>query len=368
MSADPSATATADPLDDPPGSSAGSSGFTGVPYHSLTPEAPKASSCRFALPTMAASAARAPAMQAASLVAGAAILASALQPAVVGTPMTSIRSLTAIRGPLPGWSSRVINVAIGQLSLRAFGLSVGWSHPVPLCKRSGGAASRSRNAAGRTTSSRADSWWPACRYGGDRQVGRSQVPPEQEEGPAALAPSVPLRVIATQWGRIGITGFGGPPAHIALLRQLCVQRRGWLSAEEFEDGIAATSLLPGPASTQLAIFCAWRLAGPLGALVGGFCFIVPGLIVILALSVLFLAHSPPGWVTGAAAGAGAAVPAVAVSAAASLTPASWQRADTVPGRARWVVYLIIGGLAANLAGEFVVAALAACGVAELLIR
>src|SRR5215813_1927390 len=130
---------------------------------------------------------------------------------------------------------------------------------------------------------------------------------------ADVTPHVGLQVIAREWGRIGITGFGGPPAHIALLRKLCVQRNRWLSATEFEDGIAATSLLPGPASTQLAIFCAWRLAGPLGAIVGGACFILPGLIIILALSVLFLAASPPDWVTGAAAGAGAAVPAVAVS-------------------------------------------------------
>ena len=76
---------------------------------------------------------------------------------------------------------------------------------------------------------------------------------------AGAVPRVGLAVIAREWGRIGITGFGGPPAHIALLRRLCVDRNSWLSATEFEDGIAATSLLPGPASTQLAIFCAWRL-------------------------------------------------------------------------------------------------------------
>src|SRR6204780_693500 len=111
MSADPSATATADPLYDPPGSSAGSSGLTGVPYHWLTPEAPNASSCMLALPTMAASAARAPAMHAASRAAGSAIAATALQPAVVGTPATSMTSLTAMRGPLPGWSSRGMEVA-----------------------------------------------------------------------------------------------------------------------------------------------------------------------------------------------------------------------------------------------------------------
>jgi hypothetical protein len=64
---------------------------------------------------------------------------------------------------------------------------------------------------------------------------------------------VSLGTIAREWTRIGCVGFGGPPAHIALLRDLCVERRGWLSAREFEDAIAACNLLPGPASTQLSI-------------------------------------------------------------------------------------------------------------------
>jgi chromate transporter len=141
---------------------------------------------------------------------------------------------------------------------------------------------------------------------------------------------VPLAVIAREWGRIGCIGFGGPPAHIALLRRLCVVDRGWLTASEFEDGVAAVNLLPGPASTQLAIYCAWRLRGAAGALVAGLCFIVPGLIVILALASLFLSAHPPGWVSAAALGAGAAVPAVALAAAIALIPASWRRAGTVP--------------------------------------
>ncbi|MGO8960317.1 MAG: chromate transporter [Streptosporangiaceae bacterium] len=194
--------------------------------------------------------------------------------------------------------------------------------------------------------------------------------PHAADGAAAPhgpPPRVPIAVIAREWGRIGITGFGGPPAHIALLRELCVRRNHWLAESEFEDGIAATSLLPGPASTQLAIFCAWRLAGTAGAIVGGLCFIAPGLIIILGLSVLFLAHSPPAWVRGAAAGAGAAVPAVAVSAAAMLMPASWRRAGLVrTSRARWASYLLAGAVAANLAGEFLAAVLLVCGLVELL--
>src|SRR5207302_40678 len=104
------ATATADPLDEPPGTSAGSKGFTGVPYQALTPVAPKASSWRLAFPTMRASAARAPAMQRASFSAGAAASATARQPAVVGTPSTSMRSLTASLGPRPDESNWAMNV------------------------------------------------------------------------------------------------------------------------------------------------------------------------------------------------------------------------------------------------------------------
>ena len=176
---------------------------------------------------------------------------------------------------------------------------------------------------------------------------------------------VTLGAIAREWGRIGITGFGGPPAHIALLRKLCVDRRGWLSPREFEDGIAVTNLLPGPASTQLAIYCAWRLRGTLGALVGGVCFIVPGLIAILALSAVFLASDAPRWIRGAAAGAGAAVPAVAVQAALLLLPAGWARTGGERAkRARWVGFLLVGGVAAATVGPFLVLLLLACGLTE----
>jgi chromate transporter len=182
---------------------------------------------------------------------------------------------------------------------------------------------------------------------------------------AARAPRPGLSVLVREWGRIGCIGFGGPPAHIALLRELCVTRRGWLSDHEFEDAIAATNLLPGPASTQLAIYCAWRLRGMAGALAGGLSFIVPGLILILALAALFLAASPPDWVLGAGAGSGAAVAAVALQAAASLAPASWRRAAA---RHRWVLYALAGAISAATVGAWLVLILLACGSIEVTLR
>ena len=188
------------------------------------------------------------------------------------------------------------------------------------------------------------------------------------DGPAAVAGPVPLRVIAAQWTRLGCIGFGGPPAHIALLRKLVVDDRAWLDPSEFEDGVAAVNLLPGPASTQLTIYCAWRLRGAAGALIGGAGFILPGLAVILTLSTVFLAEHPPGWVAGAALGAGSAVPAVAVAAALGLVPPSWRRAGTTAARARWIGYLLAGGAAAALVGPFLVAVLIGCGLIEAVIR
>ena len=176
---------------------------------------------------------------------------------------------------------------------------------------------------------------------------------------------VSLWTVLREWGRIGCIGFGGPPSHIRLLRQLVVERRGWMDAREFEDAVAVCNLLPGPASTQLTIFCAWRLRGRLGALVGGAAFILPGLVVILALSVLFVASSPPLAVLGAGAGAGGAVPAVAISAGAALVAPSWRnrRASW-----RWLLYLAAGLAAAAVIGAWLVFVLLACGAAELGIR
>ena len=180
---------------------------------------------------------------------------------------------------------------------------------------------------------------------------------------------VSLATVAREWTRIGVTGFGGPPAHIALLRTLVVDRMHWMDARAFQDANAACGLLPGPASTQLAIFCAYRVAGPAGAVVGGFGFILPAVILILALSVLFLGHAPPLWIRGAGAGAGAAVAAVAVQAARGLMGPSIQH--VVGNRAaiaRWICYLAIGAAAAALLGAYLVLALLACGLAELLIQ
>jgi chromate transporter len=187
--------------------------------------------------------------------------------------------------------------------------------------------------------------------------------------PDVRPPSASLETVAREWTRIGVTGFGGPPAHIALLRKLVVDREGWMDHHAFEDANAACSLLPGPSSTQLAIFCAYRVAGWPGAIVGGLGFIVPAVILILALSLVFLSGSPPDWIKGAGAGAGAAVAAVAVRAGGDLLGPSLGKARHEDGALlSWGIYALAGGVAAATIGPYLVLVLIGCGLLELVIR
>ena len=187
-----------------------------------------------------------------------------------------------------------------------------------------------------------------------------------EAGAPVAGPTVPLRVVAREWTRLGCIGFGGPPAHIALLRQMCVQEHGWIAADDFEHAVAATNLLPGPASTQLSIWCAWRVAGRRGGLLGGVCFIVPGLVMIIFLAALFLAGHPPRLVRGIAAGAGSAVPAVAVAAAVGLIPASWKRIKRLRfGRARWLAYVLLACAVTPTIGPWLVLVIVGSGLVEV---
>ena len=192
---------------------------------------------------------------------------------------------------------------------------------------------------------------------------------EPAEPAGESSPQVPLATVAREWLRIGLTGFGGPPAHIALLRELTVSRRRWIEPRTFEDANAACSLLPGPASTQLAILCAYRVAGAAGAIIGGLGFIVPAVIMVIIGSVFVLAQAPPVWLRGAAAGAGAAVAAVAVRAAWDLVGPSRARvAGKASAELRWLAYLLAGAAAAALIGGYLVLVLLGCGVLELTIQ
>ena len=93
-----------------------------------------------------------------------------------------------------------------------------------------------------------------------------------------------LGELARLFLKLGITAFGGPAAHIALMEDEVVRRRGWLTHAEFLDLLGATSLIPGPSSTEAAIFIGWHRARWAGLLVAGLCFILPAALMVTALA------------------------------------------------------------------------------------
>jgi chromate transporter len=87
--------------------------------------------------------------------------------------------------------------------------------------------------------------------------------------------------------KLGVIGFGGPAAHIALMRDEVVRRRRWISDARFLDLLGMTNLIPGPNSTEMAIHLGYVRAGWPGLLLGGGCFIVPAVLIVLALAWLY---------------------------------------------------------------------------------
>lgn len=90
--------------------------------------------------------------------------------------------------------------------------------------------------------------------------------------------------------RLGTTSFGGPAAHIALMHDEVVVRRGWMTDEEYLDVVAASNLVPGPNSTEVAIHVGHRRCGWRGLLLAGACFILPAALIVLALAWLYAEH------------------------------------------------------------------------------
>src|ERR687884_515517 len=90
--------------------------------------------------------------------------------------------------------------------------------------------------------------------------------------------------VAALFLKLGLIAFGGPAAHIALMRQEVVQRRKWLGEQAFLDLLGASNLIPGPTSTELAIYLGYSRAGRLGLVLAGVLFILPAMLLVLAFA------------------------------------------------------------------------------------
>lgn len=102
--------------------------------------------------------------------------------------------------------------------------------------------------------------------------------------------TVTMKELSLVFLKLGIFGFGGPAAHIAMMREEVVERRNWLSKDEFFDLVGATNLIPGPNSTELAIHVGYKKKGYRGLVVAGLCFILPAFFAVISLAFLYVEY------------------------------------------------------------------------------
>jgi chromate transporter len=187
--------------------------------------------------------------------------------------------------------------------------------------------------------------------------------PDPEPTAAAARRPRPLGEVLVVMGKLGTIAFGGPAVHVAMLREETVRRRRWLADAEFLDLFGAVSVLPGPSSTQLAIVLSRRRAGWAGLLAGGACFILPAMVIVLALAWAYVRYGSTPTGGGVLYGVGPVVVAV-------VAVAVWELAHGALVRHREQGWLAVAGLAAvgvaalggYLVGANLLAILAAAGL------
>jgi len=97
-----------------------------------------------------------------------------------------------------------------------------------------------------------------------------------------------VKALAAYFLRLGMLAFGGPAAHLAMMEEETVRRRHWLSREKFLDILGAANLIPGPTSTETAIYIGYQQAGWVGLLVAGVCFILPAAVIVTVLAWVYV--------------------------------------------------------------------------------
>ena len=130
--------------------------------------------------------------------------------------------------------------------------------------------------------------------------------------------NVPLTELAKLFLRLGITAFGGPAAHIAMMRDEVVERRHWLTDKEFLDLLAATNLIPGPNSTEMAIHLGYKHGGKAGLIVAGTCFIFPASLIVAAIAWAYVRYGDTPQIDWLIYGIGPVVIAIIVQALVKL--------------------------------------------------
>ncbi len=171
-----------------------------------------------------------------------------------------------------------------------------------------------------------------------------------------------LGALSSYFLRLGAIGFGGPIALVGFMERDLVERRRWVSEDEFREGLALAQLAPGPLAAQLAIYVGWLRGRLTGATLVALAFIAPSFLMVLALSVVYVRYGGLPWIVAAFYGIGAAVIAIIVRSALRLA-----RKTLSGDRLLWLVFGVNALVTAVTASE-ILWVLLASGLVALVVR
>lgn len=188
-------------------------------------------------------------------------------------------------------------------------------------------------------------------------------PVDMEEAPAP-EPVVPssLRELVGYFLRLGTFGFGGPIALAGYMQRDLVERRRWITKQDYTEGLALAQLAPGPLAAQLAIYIGWVRGKILGATLVGLAFVVPSFLMVLALAAVYVELGGLSWMLGAFYGIGAAVIAIIARSAVKLV-----RMTLAKDYLLWGIFAVNGAVTAWTESE-IVWVFVASGVVAMLVK
>ncbi|HEX8018085.1 MAG TPA: chromate efflux transporter, partial [Flavobacterium sp.] len=155
-------------------------------------------------------------------------------------------------------------------------------------------------------------------------------------------PTYTLRQLVYYFLKLGTTGFGGPVALVGYMHEDLVEKRKWVSEENYKEGLALAQLAPGPLAAQLGIYLGFLHYRLLGATLAGLAFIIPSFIIVLLLSITYTVYGGLSWLQAIFYGVGAAVIGIIVMSSYKLTQKSIGKFTLESLKNNWLLWLIFG--------------------------
>lgn len=154
-----------------------------------------------------------------------------------------------------------------------------------------------------------------------------------------LKPTYTLRQLVTYFLKLGTTGFGGPIALVGYMHRDLVEKRHWITEEEYKEGLALSQLAPGPLAAQLSIYLGFLHYRILGATLVGIVFVLPSFLMVLAIGLAYKIFGGLPWMQAMFYGVGAAVIGIIALSSYKLTTKSIGKFNIESFRKNWILWL-----------------------------